>query len=59
MKSSLTGKAAVVTVGAKGIGAAVVRRFSGDGANVVIADIDAENGSKLAEEGAHSLFVIL
>ena len=37
MTSSLTGKTAVVTGGAKGIGAAVVRRFTADGANVVIA----------------------
>ena len=57
MESSLTGKTAVVTGGAKGIGAAVVRRFVRDGANVVIADIDAENGRKLAEESAHTLFV--
>lgn len=57
MESSLNGRTAVVTGGAKGIGAAVVRRLSRDGANVVIADIDEENGRKLAAECRHALFV--
>ena len=57
MESSLSGRTAVVTGGAKGIGAAVVRRLSRDGANVVIADIDEENGRKLAAECGHALFV--
>ena len=57
MTSSLTGKTAVVTGGAKGIGAAVVRRFTADGANVVIADIDGVNGRKLAEACGRALFV--
>ena len=57
MTSSLTGKTAVVTGGAKGIGAAVVRRFTADGANVVIADTDGVNGRKLAEACGRALFV--
>lgn len=57
MESSLNGRTAVVTGGAKGIGAAVVRRLSRDGANVVIADIDEENGRKLAAECGRALFV--
>ena len=57
MTSSLTGKTAVVTGGAKGIGAAVVRRFTADGANVVIADIDGVNGRELAEACGRALFV--
>jgi NAD(P)-dependent dehydrogenase (short-subunit alcohol dehydrogenase family) len=37
---TLTGQVAIVTGGARGIGAAVVRRLAVDGATVVIADID-------------------
>ena len=42
--TSLQGKVAIVTGGAKGIGEAVVRRLAADGARVVIADIDCEKG---------------
>mgnify|MGYP002771845549 CR=1 FL=1 len=48
--TSLQGKVAIVTGGAKGIGEAVVRRLAADGARVVIADIDCEKGRKLADE---------
>ncbi len=47
---SLSGKVAIVTGGAKGIGGAVVRRFAADGAAVVIADVDEERGKVLAAE---------
>lgn len=47
---SLSGKVAIVTGGAKGIGEAVVRRFAADGAAVVIADVDEERGKALAAE---------
>lgn len=47
---SLSGKVAIVTGGAKGIGEAVVRRFAADGAKVVIADMDTECGNALAAE---------
>ena len=49
---SLAGKRAVVTGGAKGIGAATVRRLAEAGADVVVADLDAVAATSLAEEVA-------
>ena len=46
----LSGKTAIVTGGANGIGAGCVRRLSAEGANVLIADIDDDGGEALAEE---------
>ncbi len=45
----LVGKVAVVTGGASGFGAAILERFLAEGARAVIADLDAERGSALAE----------
>jgi NAD(P)-dependent dehydrogenase (short-subunit alcohol dehydrogenase family) len=51
----------VVTGGAKGIGLACARRFSRDGAFVVIADVDEDAGAEaareLGEENDEALFV--
>lgn len=44
------GRSAVVTGGASGLGAAVARRLAERGAQVVIADRDAERGEALAGE---------
>ena len=46
----LDGKVALVTGGASGLGAAIVRRFAAEGAEVIIADIDAAGGMALAAE---------
>ncbi|HNU73035.1 MAG TPA: SDR family oxidoreductase [Thermodesulfobacteriota bacterium] len=48
---------AVITGGAGGIGKAIVQRFVAEGARVVIADIDEQHGTKLAQElGNAALF---
>ncbi len=46
----LEGKVAIVTGGASGIGEGTVRLFAGEGAKVVIADVQDARGEKLAEE---------
>ena len=46
----LTGKTAIITGGANGIGAGCARRLASDGANVIIADIDDAAGEALAAD---------
>ncbi|MDG2029133.1 MAG: SDR family oxidoreductase [Acidimicrobiales bacterium] len=50
MADELTGKVAVVTGGASGIGRACVERFLEAGARVVIADIDIDAGRQAAAD---------
>ncbi|MFG2060051.1 3-oxoacyl-ACP reductase [Micromonospora sp. NPDC048871] len=50
MPGRLQDRVAVVTGAASGIGLATVRRFAAEGAKVVCVDIDAEAGSRAAEE---------
>ena len=46
----IEGVGAIVVGGASGLGAATARRLHADGANVVIADLNAEKGEALADE---------
>jgi len=53
----LQGKLALVTGGANGIGAAICRRFAGEGARVLVTDVDEAAASAIAAslgDGAHS-----
>ncbi|TLX22517.1 SDR family NAD(P)-dependent oxidoreductase [Thermomonas fusca] len=50
MSGKLDGKVALVTGGARGIGAAIVRRLHADGASVAITDVLDDAGRALAAE---------
>ncbi len=47
----LAGAGVVVTGGGKGIGAALAARFAAEGARVVVADLDGDAASAVAERG--------
>jgi NAD(P)-dependent dehydrogenase (short-subunit alcohol dehydrogenase family) len=53
----LAGKVAVVTGGARGIGEAISRRLSADGAKIVVADIDLPEARETANSMAGSIAV--
>jgi NAD(P)-dependent dehydrogenase (short-subunit alcohol dehydrogenase family) len=50
MTKELSGKVAVVTGGASGLGRATVEKFLAEGARVVFGDIDRERGESLAAD---------
>lgn len=50
MSDLLDGKVAIVTGAAGGIGAAIARAFAGEGAKLVLADVDEARGEALARE---------
>lgn len=61
MKSELLeGDVAVVTGGAQGIGESIALRLAGEGARVVVADIDEDNGqstvAEIEERGGTAMF---
>lgn len=57
----LRDRVAIVTGAGTGIGRAIAMKFAEEGASIVVADINGENGQKAAEEihatGAKALFV--
>ncbi|MBL8491513.1 MAG: 3-hydroxyacyl-CoA dehydrogenase [Rhodocyclaceae bacterium] len=54
----LKGSTFIVTGGASGLGEATARRLAAGGANVVIADVNADRGAALAAElGARAAFI--
>lgn len=54
--SRLAGRVAVITGGGSGIGLASVRRLAGEGARIVVADVDTDRGKAAADE-VNGLFV--
>jgi NAD(P)-dependent dehydrogenase (short-subunit alcohol dehydrogenase family) len=58
--SRLGGKVAVITGAASGMGRATATRFAGEGASVVIADLNVESGEaavrECRENGGHAVF---
>ena len=59
MALPLQGKTALVTGGARGIGAAIVRRLHADGASVAFSDILVDEGEALAAElGERAAFFV-
>ncbi len=61
MSRMLSGKVALVTGAASGIGRGAALRFSEEGAKVVLADLQDEDGKKLEQEiiknGGHAVYV--
>ena len=52
MNTGLAGKTVIVTGGASNIGWAITQNFAREGANVVVADIDKEQGQESANQAS-------
>lgn len=58
MTERLTNKVAVVTGAASGVGEATARRFAAEGANVILTDLNADDGERIAAElGERAVFM--
>jgi len=61
MSNLVDGKAAVITGGAQGIGAATARRYAEEGADIVVADVNVEGGQETVDNiediGGDAVFV--
>ncbi|MCP2263114.1 3-hydroxybutyrate dehydrogenase [Promicromonospora thailandica] len=58
MNASLTGRRALVTGGASGIGAACARELAARGAHVTVADVDGDGAKAVAQEVGGEAWVV-